>query len=408
MLKPSKRWHIHTKTTVTALVTLTLLFSLLSSTTSVLVQGESKKNLNYSIKTTITYVNPKEATETWILTGEDRTIGLFINNSWQSAELKEAAFPVESFEKDEDGNGIAVLEFPIQQLSPGENLSFTAEYSIVSKPRAIPDISEDESGTLNDIPQDLKGNYTSAEGPWMVNDPKLVKLAYEVGRDETNVLKLVKVLVAWIKDNIQYITHEFPRYPNETLDELKGDCDDQAILLVTLCRIMGIPSHVQIGAIYLPDIMVEESLWENHVRIVEKNIGWHGWAMLYIPPWGWLPVDLTYVTSIFEEPLDAIRYGAVVKQNTVQYMNYSKVDYVAISRQTRTYLLENDFVVEMEDEMIELEQNSNVAVFNPAVVVGLVLTIAVILACSSLLVGRWRKRPQKMEVVAPRSYRVQK
>jgi len=407
MFRPSKRWHIRTKTTITALVILTLLLSLPSGTTSVLAQGESK-NLNYSIKTTITYVNPNEGTKTWNLTEEDRASGLFMNNAWQSAELKETTFPVKSFEKDEDGNGVAVLEFPKQQLPPGENLSFTAEHSVVSKPRAIPDISEDKSGALDDIPPDLKKNYTSAEGPWTVNDPKLAKLAHEVGRDETNVLKLVRVFVAWIRDNIHYTTHEFPLYPNETLDELQGDCDDQAILLVTLSRIMGIPSHVEIGAIYLPDGMVEESLWENHVRTVQKKIGWHGWAMLYIPPWGWLPVDLTYITNIFDDPLDAIRYGAVVKQNTVQYMNYSKVDYVAVSRQARTYLLENDFVVEMEDEMRELEQNNAVTMFNPTVVVVLVLTIVVILAGSFLTVGRWRKHPREEEVASPLSYRLQK
>jgi len=399
MLKSLERRQLNTKRTLATLVICTLLSSLLSGATSVLAQGESK-NLNYSLKTTVTYVNPDEGTGTWNLTEEDRTIGLFMNNSWQSVELKEATFSLESLKEDEDGNSIAVLEFPKQQLLPGESLSYTTEYSIVSKPRTIADISEDESGTLDDIPPDLKENYTSGEGPWMINEPALVKLADELGGSETNVLKLVKGFVSWIWENIQRTqAHELPFYPNETLNAREGDCDDQAILLVTLCRIMGIPSHVQMGAIYMPDSeKVEASLWENHLRAVEKKIGWHGWAMLYIPPWGWLPADLTYVPSTFD-PLDAIRYGAVVSQDTIQYMNCSKIDYVAPSRQARTLLLENDFVVRMEDEMTEIEQGDATGL-NPAVVVGFILLSVMITVSSFLTARRWRRLREKEEFAA--------
>ncbi len=382
------------------MVICTLLFALPLGANFVLAQDESG-DINYSLTTTLTYVNPPEGTKVWNLTEEDRTSGLFMDNAWQSVQLKEASFPLESVEKDEDGNSIAILEFPKQQLLPGENLSYTIEYSIVSKPRTIPDISEDESGTLNEIPQDLKENYTSNEGPWMINEPALLELAHDIGRNETNVLKLVKDSVAWIRDNIHYSAHELPFYPNETLNALEGDCDDQAILLIALSRIMGIPSYLQVGPIYLPtNELVQEDQWENHVQVVQKRIGWHGWAMLYIPPWAWLPADLTFVTSDFKDPLDAIRYGAVVSQNTIQYMNFSKTDYVAPSRQARTLLLENDFFVMLEDEMTELEQSDVGVRLDPATAAGFVLVCVMILVSSFLIARRWRSRPEKEEFPA--------
>jgi len=385
---------------LTISLTFSLVFSLLSVTSLVVVKGELS-DIDYSIKSTVTYVNPSGGTTTWNFTEEDRTIGLFMNNAWQSVELKTFTYSLESLKNDTDGNNIAVLEFPKQQLLPGENLSYTAEYRVVSKPRMIANISEAESGTLEVIPNDLKENYTRAEGPWLVNDSTLVELAHEIAGNETKVLKIIKGFVGWIRKNITYTTHEVPFYPNDTLTAREGDCDDQAILLITLSRIMGIPSHLQIGTIYMPQsVLVNQTYWEDHMRVVQRKIGWHGWAIVYVPPWGWLPVDLTFVTGgINDDPLNAIRYGAVTEQNTIQYMNISKVDYVAASRQTRTFLLENGFFIDLEDEMtLEAAQNGGFGRLDPSVAAALVLVMVMFLASSHLIARRWRRRPEEQEV----------
>lgn len=381
---------------------LLLLFSMPSVTSLAVVRGESG-DINYSIKSTVTFVNPPLGTRTWNLTEEDRAISLFMNNSWQIVELKGATYPFEVLKSDTDGNNIAVLKFPKQQLPPGENLTYIAEYHVVSKPRTIPNIAEEKSGTLKDIPQGLKDNYTRAEGPWLVNDSTLVGLAHEIAGNETKVLTIIKSFVGWIKENIHYTTHEVPYYANETLIAHQGDCDDQAILLVTLARIMGIPSHLQIGSIYTPERrLVEETYWEDHVRAVQREIGWHGWAMMYIPPWRWLPVDLTYVTGGFDnDSLNAIRYGAVASQKTIQYMNFSKVDHVAESRQTKIFIIQNGFFVDLEDEMDEIAQDSLPEGFNLTVAVTLGMVAVILLATFLLIAHRWRRNLGKPEAHGP-------
>jgi len=375
-----------------------LLFSLLSVKSLVVDQIETR-DINYSIKSTVTYVNPRGGTKIWNLTEEDRTIGLFINNTWQSVELKNTTYPLETLKNDTDRNKIAVLRLPKQQLSPGENVSYTVRYNVVSKPRTIPNISENESGTLEAIPPDLRENYTRAEGPWLANNSALAELAHEIAGSETKVLKIIKGLVGWIKSNINYSAHEIPYYPNETLSAHEGDCDDQAILFITLSRIMGIPSYLQIGAIYLPQNMVNETYWDSHVRYVQRKISWHGWAIAYVPPWGWLPVDLTYVTSEFDNPLSAIRHGAILGQNVIQYMDFSKVDYVADSRQTRNVLLENGFFEDLEDEMtVEVTQNGVIEAFDPSVTILLVAVIVILLIGSLWIVRRWLRRFEEPKV----------
>jgi hypothetical protein len=371
------------KKTGAAILILFLSFTLLSPQKTVATEDEAG-DVRYSLKSIVTYSNPVNGNFTWDLAEDDRTIGLFMNNSWQNTELKSVTYSLSSIKNDEDGNKIGILELPKQRLLPGENLSFTTEYEIVAKPRSIPDLSESEADAVNDIPSYLVQEYATAEGPWAQTNLSIQELAHDIAENQTKVLNIVKALIEWIKDNITYGTHEIPLYANQTVAAGVGDCDDQAILLIALLRTLGIPSYLQIGAIYRPDyVEVSHAYWNNSVRIVERKIGWHGWAVVYVPPWGWLPVDLTYVPEGFDNPLNAIRQGAVAHQNTVQYMNISKVDYVSDSAEARNFLIENGFQAYFEDEMTYLSQDSGTRGLSPLTSA---ILIAAIVAMSLLVV----------------------
>lgn len=331
--------------------TLFLLLSTLAFTGFIVVKGDTEE-VGFTIKMSVTFYNNDE-TENWTLTEEDRTISLFMNNTWQTVHLINHSHPIENISFDEDGNPIALLQFPESELKPGENINYTVTYSALSKPRLLPNITEEASGTLEEITEDLRKNYCGEVGPWLVNDTKLQELAQNIAGNETKVLTIVKNFIAWIKgpEGIEYETHEVPYYPNETLADRQGDCDDQAILLITLCRIYGIPAYLQIGCIYISTYFDDSEYWNGHIRSVSKRIGWHGWAMVYVPPWHWLPVDLTYLIGGYGDPLDAIKKAAVTSQTTLQYMNISQMDYVASAREDRDFLINNNFYIHTQDEM---------------------------------------------------------
>jgi transglutaminase-like putative cysteine protease len=243
----------------------------------------------------------------------------------------------------------------------------------------------------------LKEEYLGAEGPWLVNNTELQSLAYNVTGDESNVLTIIKNLVAWIAANIQYEAHEVPQYPDETLTSRRGDCDDQAILLITLSRIVGIPAFLQVGALYKQS-QLNTSYWKDHVDVVQKNIGWHGWAIIYIPPWGWLPVDLTYIFGgLRGDPLNAITNAAVTRQSTIQYMNISRTDQVASSQESREFLQTNNFYVYIEDEMVDVTPPRNPLGESGEQLIPLILIIAVALSLASsyFVANRFRRKREK-------------
>ena len=307
-------------------------------------------NMRFVIRSNVTFEN--RGTGTWDLTEEERGISLFMNNTWQTVFLIDHSHRLESIGEDDDGNSIAVLDFQ-RHLQPGESVSYSVSCNAFSKPRMIPDLNENESGQLEDIPENLREEFCISQPPFLVEDEEIREAARAIAGNETRVLTIIKEFVKWIWENIQYPSqrHEHPYYPNETLKKKEGDCDDQAILFATFCRVYGIPSFIQAGCIYLPDFYANVTTWEDHISDELRRIGWHGWSMAYVPPWGWLPIDLTFVMGSFAVPLNAIYHGAATLQETIQYMNINKENYVASSHMYRDFLQQNDFHLYSMDEM---------------------------------------------------------
>ena len=336
------------------LIILLLLSILLFAGFSKLTTWKARVEKTFILTVKVTYEN-RDPYEKWILTENDMTLGLFTNNSWQTVYLVRVSHPIKKLIYDSDGNPLALLNITDTALGLNEKMSYNATYRLVFKQRSIPVIGEDKSGTLEDIPENLRKEYCKPTGLWLSNATIFRKKALDIANNETKVLTIIKKFVRWIASNIVYSPSEVPKYPNETIFSHRGDCDDQANLLITLCRAIGIPAYLQIGCIYIPQYNVNRTYWSGHLIFKQERVGWHGWAMVYIPPWGWLPVDLTYVKGdLRKEPLNSIKFSAFASEYTFQYMNITKTDYVAETREFKEFLEKYKFYIYEEDEMKEV------------------------------------------------------
>jgi hypothetical protein len=122
--------------------------------------------------------------------------------------------------------------------------------------------------------------------------------------------------------------------------------------------------------------------------------------MVYVPPWSWLPVDLTYALGGYGDPLNAIKTVAVTSQTTLQYMNISQIDYVASARRQRDFLKINDFYVYTQDEMMEAaptnHRNGVLERLFPWIFVTTIVVVAVIIAGIFMRIRR-EKRLEETE-----------
>ncbi|MCK5560863.1 MAG: transglutaminase domain-containing protein [Thermoplasmata archaeon] len=174
--------------------------------------------------------------------------------------------------------------------------TITITYTLRTKTH-IWDITEEDSGTLDDIPQDLKDQYLTDEwridynkdnyldanedidgdGEWdyliEMSDPKIEARAESLTEDENNVYLNLKTIYDYLtaSENLNYVTKESKSIPQDCLSTLKilqGDCDDYSILFVALCRAAGIPTWLELGIIYDPEV----GRW-----------GGHAWTKVFIP-----------------------------------------------------------------------------------------------------------------------------
>jgi transglutaminase-like putative cysteine protease len=116
------------------------------------------------------------------------------------------------------------------------------------------------------------------EAPHVVFSPEMKRLSEKILGGEKNPARQAKLFYDWIGANIKYsFATEYSTIPN--ISEYcrahgYGDCGQEALLFITLCRLNGIPARWQSG-------------WETFPGAEDI----HDWTEIYLAPYGWVPVD---------------------------------------------------------------------------------------------------------------------
>ena len=139
------------------------------------------------------------------------------------------------------------------------------------------------------------------EAPHIVFTPEIRALSKQIAGDETNPALKARKFYDWIADNIKYsYAIEYSTIRNIS-DYCRtkgyGDCGQEALLFMTLCRLNGVPARWQTGWNLFPGA---------------KSI--HDWCEIHLDPYGWVPVDpykgifaMRYVTSLTPEQRREVR-----------------------------------------------------------------------------------------------------
>jgi transglutaminase-like putative cysteine protease len=141
----------------------------------------------------------------------------------------------------------------------------------------------------------------TAEGPHVVFSEKIRALSHELTGTETNAMLKARRFYDWISENIRYsFAREYSTLGNISdycLTNRYGDCGQEALLFITLCRLNGIPARWQSGWSLFPEA---ETI--------------HDWCEIYLAPYGWMPVDpymgiyaMQYATTLTTDQTEALR-----------------------------------------------------------------------------------------------------
>jgi hypothetical protein len=313
----------------------------------------------------------------------DLTVPLFVNSSSQTVLIINSSSKYKVSVVDDDGNMGAVMSVE-DTLLPGGVIGFNVSYLIKASSINRPSLSLDEAQGFDTIPPSLVDKYVVVTETFMVNDLDIKSKAEEVAGGEETVLGAVTKLIEYVTSSTTYQNFETPQYPNVTLNTGRGDCDDQSILLISMARSLGIPSYLEVGIVINPAIQDSESSWGGHLSNSQDGVGWHGWAMLYVPPWGWTPVDLTLTSA--KTGLELMQKAPEYDSNVVKCFDVNLQGYVSDAIYTRNRIMNSTIYVALTDKVGIVKPGNGLNLNSDSLIIlglGLAVTVAIVLMFKS-------------------------
>ncbi len=147
------------------------------------------------------------------------------------------------------------------------------------------------------------------------DNPDIQNLASQIASGNDDLYVIVHKLAAWVNQNIKYdITTtnlEASQKASYVLKNRNGVCDELTNLFIALCRSIGIPARFVSGIAYTNSPLFKDP-WQ-----------FHGWAEVYFPGYGWLPVDPTYEQIGF---LDVSHLKLKVSSDAYEYKIFYEYD----------------------------------------------------------------------------------
>ena len=179
-----------------------------------------------------------------------------------------------------DGDiGLVYMEIPLAEVK--DDLKIGAKFKFTHYEERF-DVALEMIGKY-DIDSPLYKRYT-ASGNNIRITPEISKRAKKIAGKETNPYLIAKKFFDYIVWDLDY---SFT--PHAALEALKepesvfvhehgyGDCGAQSMYFAALCRSMGIPARASGGMQLFP--------------MSKTGCGDHFWAQIYLPNYGWIPVD---------------------------------------------------------------------------------------------------------------------
>lgn len=225
--------------------------------------------VTYSIEVDADAVPQGETVRAWLpfpraIAGQQEGIRLV-----QSAPAKHEVAPEDTLQR------TVYLE---RAAEPGKTTDFsiTYELTVFGQYHAI------DPAQVKPAPRTPElSEFIAERRPHIVFTPEIRKLSREIVGGETQTFRVAQKLYDAV-DRIPWAgAREYSTITNlsdYTLHAGHGDCGQQTLLLMTLLRLNGIPTRWQSGWVF------SEGDYDNM----------HDWAQIYLAPYGWVPMDVTF------------------------------------------------------------------------------------------------------------------
>ena len=145
-------------------------------------------------------------------------------------------------------------------------------------------------GSLAEIPKEIKERYLGDGSKFWINDPYIRKTVRDVVGDETNCYGIARKLFEHVTSKMHYELSGGWNVAPTVLQRGSGSCSEYSFVYISLCRAAGLPARY-VGSVVIrgDDASTDNGLY-------------HRWPEVYLPNYGWVPLDPSSGRGIFEYP----------------------------------------------------------------------------------------------------------
>jgi len=175
--------------------------------------------------------------------------------------------------------GQQVAHFKITNLESGK--CFRTVMTVKAKIMAIEYfIDPQKTGTLQDIPKEIKTKYLVDGKKLLLSDPLIQETAKKIVGSEQNPYWIARKIFNYLIGHLSYNLKPVGGWNTAptVLQRGTASCSEYSFSFIALCRAVGLPARY-VGAVSLrgDDASLDEVF--------------HRWCEVYLPNYGWIPFD---------------------------------------------------------------------------------------------------------------------
>lgn len=166
---------------------------------------------------------------------------------------------------------------------------------------------------LEHVPADILSAYTGNESMYRLDSPVIQAAAVTAAGGATNPYWIARNVHDFVANRLTYINDGDWDDAETAYTQQHGSCTEYTWLFIALCRANGIPARYVAGS---------------HHRQAGDYVDtvFHRWAEIYLPPYGWVPVDVTWDDS--GDILRHTYFGAVSERCFVTTVSGGNSEYL--------------------------------------------------------------------------------
>ncbi len=148
-------------------------------------------------------------------------------------------------------------------------------------------------GSLSDVPEEIRRQYLCDGAKLCIQDPTIKETAQKVVGDETNCYWIARKLFDHVTRKMTYELSGGWNVAPTVLKRGSGSCSEYSFVYIALCRAAGLPARY-VGSVVIrgDDASTDNGLF-------------HRWPEVYLPNYGWVPVDPSSGRGVFKHPAQA-------------------------------------------------------------------------------------------------------